>query len=287
MLTQRTLSAAGIDAVALKPTECDVGDARSLGVDTIAIDYEGRAHLPDAATLRSLAAESTVYLTTPVRTDGFDPLGDDSLLSDLPEGVGRVLVAGNAAYLTDAERKRAIAPRLRAALDGIVEAAGDEPTPAPWIGTEGVERLALAAVLESGDSSAGRDGEAASPGAGGVQYDLLGRTTERELRALRSVGFEGDVAVYAPTVLTADEDAILDALGGYVSRRRAVGRALPEGAATDRRASGRAREVLLAAARDFALVGTVDEVREQVDALRDAGATAVVCYPARGLDALA
>ncbi|MFC7155574.1 luciferase [Halomarina halobia] len=283
MLTQRTLSAAGIDAVALKPTECDVRDALSLGVDTVVVDYEGREHLPGAATLRALAAESTVYLTTPVRADGFDPLGDDSL-ADLPEGVGRVLVAGNAAYLADAERKRAIAPRLRAALDGIAEGAGVDPSPAPWVGTEGVERLALAATSEPGDGSGGASSDGRA-GASPVQYDLLGRTTERELRALRTVGFEGDVAVYAPTVLTDDDDAILDAVGAYVARRRAVARALPEGGHADRRATGRAREVLLAAARDFALVGTAEEVREQVAALRAAGATTVVCYPARGLRA--
>ncbi|MFC6836494.1 DUF7388 family protein [Halomarina ordinaria] len=257
MLTERTLSTTGIDAIALKPTECDVRAALDLGVETVAIDYEGREHLPDAATLRALADNLTVYLTTPVRADGFDALGDGSLVERVPPDVGRVLVAGNAAYLTEAERARAVAPRLRAAL-----ADYHEDAPAPWVGTEGIERLALAA--------------------GGVQYDLLGRATERELRALRAVGFDGEVAVYAPTVLTADEDAILDALGGYVSRRRAVRRALPDGAATDRTATGRAREVLLAAADDFALVGTAESVREQVDALHEAGATTVVGYPARG-----
>ena len=264
MLTGETFAATGLDAVALKPTEHDLAAAPDLAADTVAVDYEGRDRLPDAETIAALAADATVYLTAPVRADGFDPLGDDGLFAeafDLPATVGLTFVAGNKAYLDADERARAVAPRLRAALDRY---PGDRP--APWVGTEGVERLAMAA--------------------GGVQYDLLGRSTGRELRALRSVGFDRDVAVYAPTVLTDDEDAILEALGEYVARRRATRRALPEGAATDARATGRAREVLLSAAEDFALVGTASDVREQVAALRAAGATTVVGYPARGLDAL-
>ncbi|WP_254537326.1 DUF7388 family protein [Halomarina litorea] len=265
MLTGERLATTGLDAVALKPKEHDLPQARSLDVDSLVVDYEGREHLPDWGTLSSLAEGATVYLTAPVRADGFDPQGDDSLLraalASLPESVGLTFVAGNPAYLTEGERTRAIAPRLRAALDAY---HGDRP--APWVGTEGVERLALAA--------------------GGVQFDLLSRSTLRELRALRTVGMDEDVAVYAPTVLSADEDEILDAVGGYVSRRRAVSAALPEGAATDSRATGRARDVLLAAAGDFALVGTASEVRDQVAALHEAGATTVVGYPARGIESL-
>ena len=258
MLTSTcALSRAGLDAIAVKPAECDVSSAATVPVDTIAIDYEGREHLPNARTLRRLAAESTVLVTTPVRADGFDPLGDDSLLDGLPEGVGRVLVAGHPAYLTEEERRRSVAPRLGAAL---------ETDPDAWVGTESVERIAMAT--------------------GATQYDLLSRRTTRELRALRAAGFDGDVAVYAPTVLTDDEDAVLDAVGAYVSRRRPVAKALPDDASTDASATGRAREVLLAAASDYALVGTEREVREQVEALRDAGATTVVGYPARGLEAV-
>jgi alkanesulfonate monooxygenase SsuD/methylene tetrahydromethanopterin reductase-like flavin-dependent oxidoreductase (luciferase family) len=91
------------------------------------------------------------------------------------------------------------------------------------------------------------------------------------------------VSVYAPTVLTDDEDDVLDAVGAYAARRGPVARALPDGAATDASATGRAREVLSAAVRDFALVGTPDDVRRQVAALKDAGADYVVGYPARGL----
>ena len=257
MLTTDTVSRAGLDAVALKPTECDLSAAAGLPVETIAVDYEGRDHLPARETLAALSRESEaeVLVTTPVRADGFDPLGDESLLSVLPDGVGRVLVAGHPAYLTAEERERAVAPRLGAAL---------ETDPDAWVGTESVERIAMAT--------------------GATQYELLSRTTDRDLQALRAAGFDGDVAVYAPTVLTDDEDAVLDAVGAYVARRRPVARALPEDAPTDATATGRARDVLLEAATDYALVGTVDDVRERTDALREAGATTIVGYPARGLD---
>jgi hypothetical protein len=205
-----------------------------------------------------LAREKRVLLTTPVRADGFDPLGDDHLFDRIPSGVGRVLVAGHAAYLTREERKRAVSPRLRAAR---------ERAPDAWVGTEGIERVALAA--------------------GGTQYELLSRSTERDLRALRAAGYDGEIAVYAPTVLTDDEDEVLDAVGAYVSRRRPVARALPEGAATDGSATGRAREVLSKASRDFALVGTAETVRTRVSALKDAGADIVVGYPARGVEEFA
>ena len=246
----------GIEAVALKPAECDVARGADLppSFGTVVIDYEGRRHLPDRGALAHLAEEREVRLTTPVRADGFDPLGDTSLLDRIPEGIQRVLVAGHTAYLDESERSRAVAPRLGAAL---------EDAPGAWVGTEGIERIALAT--------------------GADQFELLSRSTERDLRALRRAGFTGDIAVYAPTVPTDDADAILDAVGSYVARRRPVSRALPAGAPTDRTANGRAREVLLAASGDFALVGTPEEIRGQVDRLREAGADTIVGYPARGI----
>jgi len=250
------LEAAGIEAVALKPTECDVTAATALPVSRFVVDYEGRESLPDAAALRELAEAGSVRVTTPVRADGFDPLGADAADSALPEVVGRVLVAGHGAYLSEAEASRAVAPRL---------GAGRERHPDAWVGTEGVERFALAA--------------------GGTQFELLSRSTLREMRALRAAGYEGGLACYAPTALTDDEDEVLDALGEYVARRGPVRSALPDGAATDSSATGRARDVLLAASRDFALVGGVETVRERVDELREAGVDEVVAYPARGLAA--
>ncbi|ELZ91801.1 hypothetical protein C440_15854 [Haloferax mucosum ATCC BAA-1512] len=255
MLTaERAVSNAGLDAVALKPAECDVHRALDVPLDIVAIDYEGREEMPDSDVLDALAAEKEVRLTTPVRADGFDPLGDDSLYDWLPAGVRQVLVAGHPAYLTDDETRRAVAPRLRAAR---------ERAPDSWVGTEGIERIALAA--------------------GGTQYELLSRTTRRDVRALRAAGFDGELALYAPTVLTDDEDEILDAVGAYVSRRRPVSRALPDDSPTDSSAEGRARDVLLKAARDYALIGSVADVRNRVDDLREVGVNLVAGYPARGV----
>ncbi|MEF8915757.1 DUF7388 family protein, partial [Natronomonas sp.] len=135
MLTEASLGATGIDAVALKPAEVDLADALDLEAEAAVIDYEGREQLPDAETLAALDDAYDLFVTTPVRVDGFDPLGDDSLLESLPEAATRVLVAGNTAYLTESERRRAIAPRL---------AAAHEAAPDAWIGTEGIERVALA-----------------------------------------------------------------------------------------------------------------------------------------------
>lgn len=248
---------AGLDAVALKPTEHDLERAVDLRVETVAIDYEGREHLPDEALLRDLAREKTVLLTIPVRADGFDPLGDDSLWDWVPDEVRRVLVAGHPAYLSDEEADRAIAPRL---------GAGMERAPDAWVGTEGVERLAMAT--------------------GATQYELLSKDTERTLRALRAAGFDGDLAVYAPTVLSDEEDVVLDAIGDYVARRGAVRRAMPDGGRADARAQGRSREVLTSAVEDYALVGDAEAVKDRVSTLREAGATTVLAYPARGIEEL-
>nr|WP_267643120.1 luciferase [Haloarchaeobius amylolyticus] len=250
-----TLPKTGLDGVALKPKEVDISAAVGLDVDMLAVDYEGREHLPDASVLRDLAEHSQVMVTTPVRADGFDPLGDDSLARTLPEDIRRILVAGHPAYLTDEEKGRAIAPRLGAARKVDSEA---------WVGTEGIERIAMAA--------------------GGTQFELLSRSTARDLRAMRDAGFAGEVAIYAPTVLTEDDDAVLDAVGGYVARRGAVARALPDDCATDSSATGRAREVLLKASTDFALVGDTATVRDRIAELKELGADYVVGYPARGLD---
>ncbi len=256
------LGGTGIDALALKPAETDIaasaGALRASAATTVVVDYEGRDHLPGTDAIATLADAAEVVATTPVRADGFDPLGDDRLLREwLPDGVSRALVAGHPAYLSETERERAVAPRLGAAL---------ETAPDAWVGTEGVERVAMAT--------------------GSPQYELLSRDTEGAVRALRAAGFDGAVYLYAPVAVAAAEDTLLDAVGDYAARRRPVREALPEGAATDGRASGRAREVLSAAVRDYALVGTASEVRERVCALRSAGVTRVVGYPARGLDSL-
>lgn len=256
MLTEGMLARPGIDAVGLKPTEIDVSRAASLPVDAV-VDYEGRDQLPDAEVLADLAADREVRATTPIKADGFDPLGDDGSWDWVADGIGRILVAGNPMYLTATEQGRAVAPRLGVARDRAPDA---------WVGTESVERVALAA--------------------GGPQLELLSRSTERDLHALRAAGFDGQLAVYAPTVVTDDEDAILDAVGAYAARRGPVRAALPDDAATDATATGRARDVLTQAVRDYALVGDGETVENRVERLREAGADTVVAYPARGLDAL-
>ena len=247
-----------LDGLALKPSENALGPTASL----VTVDYEGREHLPGAGTLESLARAARLYVTAPVRADGFDPHGEDGLYERVPPEAGLVFVAGNGAYLDERERERAVAPRLRAALDRYGD--GDR-RPEPWVGTEGIRRVALAA--------------------GGVQYELLSRTTERDVRALRAAGFDGELAVYAPVVRSTDEDAVLDAIGAYVARRKPVQAALPEGAATGASATGRTRDVLRSAATDYALVGNTARVRQRVGELREAGVDTVVGYPARGLAA--
>ena len=248
-------TACGLDGLAVKPTECDVAAVDDLPVETLIIDYEGRESLPDRGVLESLAETVSLRLTTPVRADGFDPLGDESLVETLPESVGRVLVAGHPAYLEETERRRAVAPRLGAAVRQCAN---------PWVGTESVERIALAT--------------------GATQFELLSGRTARAVEALRAAGFDGNVSVYAPTVVTEDEDEVLDAVGAYVARRAPVARAIPEGAAVDAEATGDVRETLLEAATKYALVGTESTVRERTDDLRRAGVSTVVGYPAAGLD---
>lgn len=250
-----TVRETGLDGAALKPREVDLGALSDLPFRRVTVDFEGAVHVPSRATLRRLADSARLRVTVPVRADGYDPLGDDTRWDDIPVGAAVAVVAGNPAYLSPVERRRRIAPRLAAAL---------ERAPDAWVGTEGIERLALST--------------------GATQFELLGPDTERTFRDLRTAGFEGELAVYAPAVLVDDEDVVLDALGAYAARRRPVAESLPPGAPTDSTAAGRAREVLLDGCADYALAGGVENIRERVDGLRAAGADHVVGYPARGLD---
>lgn len=247
----------GVDAVSVKPTEMSLDHVADLPVDRIVVDWEGRDHLPDRETLAALTDSAAVRVTVPVRADGFDPLGDDSLYDRIPPQVDFALVAGHPAYLSPDERRRAVAPRFGASLDRFPEA---------WVGTEGVTEVALAT--------------------GATQFDLLAAGTERRLKALRSAGFDGEIAVYAPTVLSADPGAVLDAVGAYVARRGPVAERLPGECATDSSAEPHVRDVLLEGAEEYALVGDEDSVRARITALREAGADYVVAYPARGVGGL-
>lgn len=245
----------GLDGAALKPTECSLSAATTLPFDHLILDWEGREHFPDEDALVDLSASASVRVTTPVRADGFDPLGDDDWLTAIPEGVGRVLVAGHPAYLTDEERRRAVAPRLGAATKSDRDA---------WVGSESIERIALAT--------------------GNTQFELLSPTTERDCRALRAAGFDGELAVYAPTVFSDDDDHLLDAIGSYVARRGTVARALPDGSKTDATVTGRPRNTLLSASTDYALVGPTDTISERIAALKNAGVDYVIGYPAGGIE---
>lgn len=253
--SQNRVRRAGLDAVALKPREVDLASVDELPVGRAIVDYEGPSVLPDPATLDQLAELVELRVTVPVRADGFDPLGDDRRWADLPGTAAVALVAGNPTYLRPEECRRAIAPRLAAALDRSATA---------WVGTEGIERIAMAT--------------------GATQFELLAPGTERRVRDLRTLGFDGEVAVYAPTVLTDDADAVLDALGAYAARRRRVAAALPAGTPIDSSATGRTRDVLLSAATDYGIVGSLSAVRERVERLHEAGVDHVVGYPPRGLD---
>lgn len=254
MLREKAVVEVGFDGLTLKPTEVDLASATGLDVELLTVDFEGKEHVPDVAALERLAETFDLRVTTPVRANGFDPLGPDERFRSLPESAEPILVAGHPSYLSASERARAIAPRLQAAAKRSED---------HWVGTEGIERLALAV--------------------GGTQYELLSATTRRDVSALRAAGCEEEVAVYAPTVLSDDPDEILDAVGDYVARRGPVAASLPEDAPADSRASGTAREFLLEAAREYALVGEAEAVAERIDGLREAGVDVVVGYPARGL----
>lgn len=254
-LTGTTLTDVGIDAVAIKPTEVAVERATKLAVETITIDFEGRDHVPDPDTLRELAEGFEVRMTAPVRADGFDPTGDERVRATLPETVGEVLVAGHQAYLDNDEQKKAVAPRLTTAANNAAD---------PWIGTEGIERLALAV--------------------GGTQFELLGPGTASAVRALREADAAVDIALYAPVVLSTDESTILDAVGEYAARRKRVRERLPSKSPHDSDATGDARSELLRGCRAYALVGSPKTVRDRVKRLQNAGVDRIVGYPARGLD---
>jgi hypothetical protein len=249
MQRHRPLTQAGIDARAIKPTETNLATADLGHLDVVTVDYEGPDSVPSMQTLASLAERTAVRRTVPVRADGFDPLGDASRLNALPAAVNTVLVAGHPVYLSPAEESRAVAPRLRAAADQLAD---------PWVGTEGIERLALAV--------------------GGTQFDLLSPSTAADVRALRTAGFSGEIAVYAPTVLSDDDSTLLDALGGYVARRREVRASLPADPVTDSSASEPVRSTLREAIDSFALVGTPTTVAKQVATLREAGVSRIVAY---------
>lgn len=255
MLSQsKAIADAGFDAIAIKPGESELSNLRHVQSTTVVIDFDGAAHVPTPATLDRLDARHELRVTAPVRVEGFDPLGDHRCLERYPDTVEYAFVAGHPAYLDDRARRRPIAPRLGEAVRRYPEA---------WVGTEGIERIALAT--------------------GATQYELLSATTRRHVRALRSAGFDGGIVVYAPTIISDEEDVALDAIGEYVARRKPVSRRLPAGAREDGTSSGRARRILLEAIDDHAIVGQPATVASTIQELRDVGVDMVVGYPAAGV----
>lgn len=246
-----------LDGIAVKPSQMALREAIDLPVDTVVVDFEGTEHVPRTEILDRAATATRLRVTVPVRSDGFDPVGDDTRLRSLPPAVGRVYVAGHPSYLSAAERSRTVGTRLVAAADR---------TPTAWVGTESVERMALATGL--------------------TQFELLGPTTERTILGLRAADVTMTVAVYAPVVASTDEDTILDAVGDYVARRPSVATRLPEAAGTDSGVTGPTRRTLLDGARRVALVGDSATIRHRIDRLRAVGVDHVIGYPATGLERL-
>lgn len=245
MKTTRRIAEAGFDGIALKPTTQPPDSVDPTAVDSLVIDFEGDDSLPSPDAVAETAAHTTVVVTTPVRSDGFDPLGDDRLFAAYAPHARFALVAGNGAYLHPHERRRAIAPRLAEAIERYPDAL---------VGTEGIERIALAT--------------------GAAQFELLGPRTASLIRGLRAAGFTGDIAVYTPAAVTDDRQAAIDWLSGYLRRRRPVQRALDNaGDSSDE------QRVLDQALDNFALVGDTATVNRRIDSLKAVGATAVIGHP--------
>jgi len=145
----------------------------------------------------------------------------------------------------------------------------------------GVEAVALK------PTDCDRDGDAAVVDDEGREHlpspaTLESPSTAREYhvtRPMRADGFDGTVAVDAPTVLTDGPDGV----DGYLARTP-VPRRLPDGAATDGPAAGPDRSTLLEAATDFRLVGDDPTVRNRLGTRRSVGLDRVVASPARGLE---
>lgn len=251
LTTTNQLATAGIDALAVKPTKVDITRIDRSPFDELLIDYEGTDSLPSLSTLERLAADGAVRQTVPVRATGFDPLGDDRHLQAIGDVTELSLVAGHPAYLDHTERRRAIGPRLGAAMDQFDDC---------WVGTEGIERLALATDA--------------------VQYELLSPTTTSTVASLRAAGMDVEVAVYAPVVPTDDEDVALEALGSYLARRASVAADLKGDQSPGAAVTGSDREVLLDALDGYALWGTTAEIADSIQSLRDAGVTHIVGYHA-------
>lgn len=243
------LNRVGFDGIAIKPKERSLTSIEPSQIDRLVFDFEGMEHLPTPMTIQQLAEETEVILTAPVRHDGFDPLGDDDWFTRFEPFAKFAIVAGNRAYLDTVASKRAIAPRIGAARTRFPDA---------WIGTEGIERLALAT--------------------GATQYELLSGGSEQVINGLRAAGFEGTIAIYAPTMITEDRTAALNQLAGYLKRRKPVARVI-EAQAGNVEETG---EVLDRVLDQYALVGPPATIEQRIVELKTAGADLLIAYPVGG-----
>lgn len=252
MTQLEVISDVGFDAVAAKPSHTDLVELTSSPVEHMVIDFEGREHYPSDTTLRKLKETTDIRVTIPIRADGFDPLGDRHHLDSLPPETKVVLVAGNPAYLTEDELRRPIAPRIGAATDEFSDA---------WIGTEGIPRIALAASAPL--------------------FYLLSPQSTRTIQKIRSAGYTGTIAVYAPTLVSAETETILDTLGPYTFRREPVRRKLETESFSELDSTD--REILLRETQNYALTGSVSEINTQITNLKTQGVDTVVTYLPTGL----
>lgn len=253
MTQLETIEAVGFDALAVKPSHTDPSRVKSSPFDRFIIDFEGTEHYPSVSLIRELQASTNVRLTIPVRVDGFDPLGNRDYLDVLPQETKVVLVAGNPAYLSQAELNRRIAPRIGEVASEFTDV---------WVGTEGIPLIALATDA--------------------TQFFLLSPESRNTVKAIRSAGYEGTIAVYAPTVISDDRNTILDAIGPYTARRDRVRRELKHPDSITDLDSGD-RKVLLRAIQEFALTGSVPEINEQIQSLKNQGIDTVVSYLPTGI----
>lgn len=247
-MTQReVISDVGFDAIAVKPSHTNLSRVTSSPIDTVVIDFDGREHFPSNTTILELQETTDTRVTIPIRVDGFDPLGDREYLDSLPTETKVVLVAGNPAYLTEEELHRSIAPRLGTAVDEFSNA---------WIGTEGIPLIALATTAPL--------------------FFLLSPESKHTIQKIRSAGYPGSIAIYAPTVVTTDTDTILQTLGPYTMRREPVRRQLEAESLSS--LDSDKQELLLRETQKYALTGSVSEINTQISRLKTKGADNIVSY---------
>lgn len=253
MTQLETIESVGFDALAVKPSHTDPSRVTSSPFDRFIIDFEGTEYYPSVSLIRDLQASTNVRLTIPVRVNGFDPLGNRDYLDALPPETKMVLVAGNPAYLSQAELSRRIAPRIGEVASEFADV---------WVGTEGIPLIALATDA--------------------TQFFLLSPESRNTVKTIRAAGYAGTIAVYAPTVISDDQNTILDAIGPYTARRDRVRRELnrPD-SITDLDSND--REILVRAIQEYALTGSVPEINEQIQSLKNQGIDTVVSYLPTGI----